>query len=368
MLASNAGGLINELEEAVHSGASTRRVDMLRRVTDLFFAQAPVLNEQQTAVFDDVIERLADKVEVRVRSELAERLSISGDAPINITRKLARDEIAVARSILANSIRLDDDDLADIASQAGQEHLLAISERGALSEQITDVLITRGDQKVMHTLAGNDGARFSGYGFKTLVDRADGDEALQEKIGSRRDLPQPLLKSLMLVASERVRRRLIANGPQSNNLDGRCGESGHAPVDYAIVEAEIDQMQRSGELNEQGVLHLLVARQERHVIVALARLAGLPPSMVQTLWAPEQQSDGLLIVTRAVGLSPKTVREIIKLASGDLTAPETLDETMRNFARLSVATAQRVVRFWKVRTTTQGDGESIARTPHLVHA
>jgi hypothetical protein len=47
--------LIVELEDVITSGSSEKRLDMLRRVTDLFLGDADRLNEAQVGAFDDVL-------------------------------------------------------------------------------------------------------------------------------------------------------------------------------------------------------------------------------------------------------------------------------------------------------------------------
>ena len=47
--------LIAELESAIESGSKDKRVDALRRITDLFVSDADRLNDQQIDVFDDVL-------------------------------------------------------------------------------------------------------------------------------------------------------------------------------------------------------------------------------------------------------------------------------------------------------------------------
>ena len=49
--------------------------------------------------------------------------------------------------------------MATVATQS-QQHLLAIAQRNALSEQVTDVLVERGDRDVVRSVAQNDRARF----------------------------------------------------------------------------------------------------------------------------------------------------------------------------------------------------------------
>jgi hypothetical protein len=54
---SGVGAIIAKLEDAFQSGVSEKRVDMLRRVTDLFVGGANVYTEEHVALFDDVIGR-----------------------------------------------------------------------------------------------------------------------------------------------------------------------------------------------------------------------------------------------------------------------------------------------------------------------
>ncbi len=54
---SGVGAIIAELEDAFQSGVSEKRVDMLRRVTDLLVGGANVYTEEHVALFDDVIGR-----------------------------------------------------------------------------------------------------------------------------------------------------------------------------------------------------------------------------------------------------------------------------------------------------------------------
>jgi len=56
--------LIAEIEEAVQHGSPDRRADTLRSVTDLFLGSSR-LSDDQVALFDDVIRRLIDEIEIK---------------------------------------------------------------------------------------------------------------------------------------------------------------------------------------------------------------------------------------------------------------------------------------------------------------
>src|ERR1700733_12371414 len=136
--------VITELERAIANGSSQQRAEMLMQIADLFAGNSPRYTDEEIGLFDDIITRLAAEIEVSARSLLAQRLAPIANAPVNIMRILASDdEIKVAYPVLAQSERLDEATLVLSARSKGQEHLLAISQRKALSEIITDVLVER---------------------------------------------------------------------------------------------------------------------------------------------------------------------------------------------------------------------------------
>ena len=67
--------IIAELEDAVRSGSSEKRVETLRQVTNLFLHDGERLSDDQVKVFDDVLCLLIARVESRARAELSARLA-----------------------------------------------------------------------------------------------------------------------------------------------------------------------------------------------------------------------------------------------------------------------------------------------------
>ena len=83
--------LIAELDEAIQSGSSDRRMATLRRVTDLFLSQAGQYDSEQISLFDDVLLRLIEHIETRALAELGERLAPQRPARANC-RSRPRDQ------------------------------------------------------------------------------------------------------------------------------------------------------------------------------------------------------------------------------------------------------------------------------------
>src|SRR6266568_4411601 len=169
--------IIAELEDAVRNGSSEKRVGTLRQVTDLFLNDGDRLSDDQVKVFDDVLCLLIARVETRARAELSKRLAPLDYAPFEVIQYLAwDDEIAVAGDVLTHSNRLSPEALAEIAGIKGQDHLLAISARDDLHEAVTDVIVERGETRVIRRLAKNATARFSETGYSGMVEHAAADD------------------------------------------------------------------------------------------------------------------------------------------------------------------------------------------------
>ena len=276
--------LMDELEEAIQSGSRDRRIDTLRRVTDLFPVAPAQLNAEQIGVFDEVLADLVERVETSARAELAKRLAPVDQAPPDIIRDLARDdEIAVAGPVLKILKRLSTSDLIDIAQEKGQAHLVAIAGRDQLEEGVTDVLVNRGNREVVHTLATNSRAAFSQSGYSTLVERADGDEALSEKLGHRGDMPPELFRDLLVRATDEVRTRLLSSVSADKqdvirrvlaNVSGQIGREAPALRDVEDAKRFVEMMQETGRLNEAELMTFARHVKYEHVMAALALLCG----------------------------------------------------------------------------------------------
>jgi len=108
-VASESYLLIDELEETLASGDGRDCEKMLARVADLFMAGSRRYSDEQIALFDDVLLRLAAEIEMHARAKLAQQLAYVDNAPPKLIRSFAFDDsIDVARPVLARSARLSD--------------------------------------------------------------------------------------------------------------------------------------------------------------------------------------------------------------------------------------------------------------------
>jgi uncharacterized protein (DUF2336 family) len=359
---SAAASLIPELEAVIAHGTRQKRAEMLQRITALFVHGASRYSNEQVDLFDNVFGLLIAEIETKARAALAGHLAPLDNAPANVLRTLAHDDdIAVAGPVLKLAKRLQDADLVDVAKTKSQAHLQAISGRPALGEAVTDELVRRGDREVARQVAENLGARISEAGFVRLVERAEGDGTLAEKVGLRPDIPPKMFRELLTKATAVVHQRLLAAAsPELQTeirrvLDKVSGEVGArvGPRDYRAAQRAVLGLMRAGRLNETVLAGFAGQRKYEETVVALAALSKVPMKIADRLMAGER-ADPVLILCKAAGMSWPTAKAIIvSCLEGNGTAVHVsgrgLDAALANYERLSSSTAQRVVRFWQVK-------------------
>src|SRR5260370_37607508 len=205
-----AASLVPGLDEIVKQGDPKRCAEAARRISELFLKGAANFRSDHVELFDGVPIGLVPHAELAARADLAERLSVLGNAPRALVRQLAREgEILIAGPLLRRSPVIDEQALIEIARMKGQGHLLAMSERPTLSPGITDVIIRRGDRAAVRRAAGNAGALFCQSGYSALIRRAGQDGVLTLAIGKRDALTRQQLRDLLAGANDNLRRPMV---------------------------------------------------------------------------------------------------------------------------------------------------------------
>jgi uncharacterized protein (DUF2336 family) len=359
--AAHPESLLDELQATLTHGTVARRVETLRRVTDLFLNGAVEYSDEQIGLFDDVFQCLLEHIETSARVLLANRLAPINTAPPLTIRALAFDDlIEVAAPVLSQSERLDDAALIEAARNKSQAHLMAISTRRVLSGAVTDVLVLRGNDEVIHSTVNNPGAEFSERGLTRLVDRAEGDDDLATCLGLRPAMPRHLYLKLVAKASETVRERLEAANPQlardvpiAVREATRRARSVPSPVtqNTAIAHALVKSLYEDGRLDEHQVASFADAGKFDEANAAIAALANVPVSIAENMMI-ETRAEGVMILAKVAGMSWSTVKSIIDMRDS-LSGQEPTDfvACKATYERLRPSTAQQVLRFHRMQQT-----------------
>jgi uncharacterized protein (DUF2336 family) len=361
----HTASLIDELETQLRTGTNAGRANILRRVTDLFLVNAKYIGEEQVEVFDSVMMRLIEKIEDKILAELSECLASIDNSPINVVGQLARHErIEVAGPVLEKSSRLTDIDLVEIAYTKSQGHLAAIAGRAQITPAVAEVLVRRGDTEVTFKLAANPGAAFSSESFSALVQRALDNKNLAEAISERTDVPPELYEYLVLRATEKVKKHLVATckpelRPRVETLLSKVSSN-------IIRQAAVFPRPHSGWSTSTMIKRdLATMRSQLDKFIAndaiaeitntLAQLAAIPAETVKNV-VRQSAEDGLLIICRASGLGWPTVRALLhSKAWPQHPGDKDLKSLSDRYFRLSSESAQRVLLFMKARKALPRD-------------
>jgi uncharacterized protein (DUF2336 family) len=316
-------------------------------------------SDDEIWTFGEVIGRLADEIEVTARAQLARRLARFENAPVNIIHKLAFDDsIEVAGPILQESGRLAPYALVANVCTKSQSHLLAISKRETLEESVTDVLVTRGDQEVVTSVAANNGAHFSEFGFLHMVQRADGDNILAEHLGLRKDIPRHIFQQLIAKASDDVKRRLQDERPEmvaqiQSTVSDVAGalQSKFGPVSrsYFVAKRVVATQHRQGNLNENSISVYARTHKLEEVTIGLSLLCALPADVIERALL-DKNRETLLILAKALNFCWATTMALLFLGAKDhrITAKE-LHDLEGEFGRLNIETSRSVLEFYQSR-------------------
>jgi hypothetical protein len=112
-------------------------------------------------------------------------------------------------------------------------------------------------------------------------------------------------------------------------------------------------MNKQRELNDDMIVRFAKARQFDEVAASLGVRGNAPTEMMMRL-LEGVRSDLILIPCKSAGLEWSTVATILRVRpSKQKIAEETLKVAEKDYAKLSLATAQRTIRFWQVHDTVE---------------
>jgi uncharacterized protein (DUF2336 family) len=366
---------LSDLDDAVLRGTAESRMRALWHTTDLLIAGR--YSDDEIWTFGEVIGRLAAEIEVAARAQLAKRLARFDKAPVNIIHKLAfDDEIEVAGPVLRESERLEDYALVANVCTKSQPHLLAITKRKSLEEVVTDVLVARGNQEVVSSVANNNGARFSEFGFLHMIKRAEGDSILAEQLGLRKDIPRHLFQQLIAKASDDVKKRLEGERPAmveqiQSSVSDITGElqSKFGPVSrsYFVAKRLVATQHQQGNLNENSISGYARSHKLDEVTIGLSLLCALPGDVIERALL-DQKREMLLILAKALDFCWATTMSLLFLGARDhrITAQD-LRDLEAEFGRLNVGTSRSVLEFYQSRKNAGDADSSPKRQPALMH-
>ncbi|BCW90038.1 hypothetical protein sos41_32060 [Alphaproteobacteria bacterium SO-S41] len=344
--------------------SSDKRRELLREMTDLFMEAPESHSERENAQFGDILGAVAHEMEMEVRQTLATRLANVPNAPRSLIVQLANDEINVARPVLAQSIVLQDTDLVALAKIKGQDHLHAIAGRKTISAVVSDALVARGDDRVLTRLAQNGGAELSRNAMETLTDKAENVEPLRRPMVTRADIPADLLNQMFFAVSSELRRVIMERMGSVDPalIDGAIRQTERrmkmraAAPDPEQVKADafMASLAKSGPITESLLVNLAKQKRQMEVAMVFARLTQLDLKTAKRVLT-EANPESLAIASRACRFDRQTFSTLVLSREDESRSLSAAYELLELYDKVPVETAQRVMRFWRVRVGTGGE-------------
>jgi uncharacterized protein (DUF2336 family) len=326
--------------------SSDSRRQLLNAVTDLFLLDHDP-SELAKEHYGDIAVHSLSRLDSDARRGYADHVAAVPSLPRTVAMTLAGDADAdVARLVLKLSPVLTDTDLAAIAISQSQQHLVAIAERARLSEGVTDILVERGGSDVLQTVSSNEGAQFSDKGFDALLSRGGDDAVVAGALAQRSDLTPNRAQRVLRIVEQMSDAPAVPNS-QISDAQSLARQARQQRLEVKLLLTDLAAKER--QLDD---VLIMLAEEDRayHLAQVLAQAADITAEQALRVLMQKDPS-GIAVACKSLDVSASAFRAIITLRSRRLYfSPQDLDDAVKDYAKLGVATADRTLRFLKVRT------------------
>jgi uncharacterized protein (DUF2336 family) len=349
---------VRGLFKLAHEKSKESRKSLYVAIGDLFERRAEELQPGERELMLEILQQLSGDVEMSVRANLSNRLSENGDAPHDLIRMLANDEVQVAYKILTSSPVLRDADLIEVLRHRTMQHQLAIAIRKDISEDVSAVLVETGSEDVIVTLLNNQDARISTDILEYLAEESKRIDSFQKPLVRRPDLPAELAERMCYWVSVAVRNYIIENFDVNiDDLDDQMSAAVSEVLEtnegQSSVAAErlVDRLFDGGTLSAEFALKSLHQGQISIFEFSFAKLVGIRPVLARRI-IYETGGEALGIACQAIGLERTIYLQFYQLTrkARDRNVRLSKDEVVRLtkfYESITRKTAFLVLRKWQ---------------------
>ncbi|GAA0784015.1 DUF2336 domain-containing protein [Roseibium denhamense] len=312
------------------ASSSEKKHQLADHVTGLLAARPHAADSDQAALLNSMLEGVYDSLSLNARESMSQALADVPALSAKLAASMAKDDLPVAKSILERSKSLTDADLADIAQNMDQGHLLALARREHISNNISKILVKRGNKEVRHTVAANLGADISEDDFEMLVKEMP--KQLGERIRHLRKSNEELIEDLFKDDGE------IPAGSELQRRPARIS-----------AKAWLQGIRMKKTTLNKAVYQMAVEHNLLDAVALLSFFSGLDMKYVHNLMV-RYDSTGIATVCRATGIGAKEYQAICKERCKHLKFPEsTGSKWLTNYHMLDETDARRLLALMKVK-------------------
>ena len=370
--ATNVTPLVPELGRA--------RLALIKRLADVVCLPSSRVNTFERAMTADLLVEMLREAAPRDRARVARRLASLVEMPTRLLRLLLRDDIEVARPLLAEDTALSDPDLIDCVRQAGPEHRLLIARRREVGQLVCEALIEAGEQPVVDALLRNATAQLSADAMDALIAASQNVSDFIPGLLKRAELRPAHAYVLFWWAEPDQRRTILQRFAVSREvLQEAAGDvfalAAEENWQDALVRKALQFVERR-QRNRAAIARSPYASLDEAVAEAaagmhrdlareIAFLAGVKPTTAAKIFT-DPYGEPVAILCKATGLPRSAVlalwrglKKVETDSSGEMSLA--LERTLYVYDMMAVDRAQTVLRYWNWSLSS-------ALTPALVRA
>ena len=353
-------------EEVPPQGGFRARHALLKRLADVVSLPASRINAFERAVTGDLLVEMLRLASAEDRKRVAARLAPLAELPNVLARMLLRDEPEVAGLLIEQCASLSDADLVACARDASVEHRFLMASRRALSEVVTETLLSFGESRVIEAVLRNTTARLSQVAIEGVVSLSRSDRDLCAHLLKRPELRPSGAYVMFWWCAPDDRRTILQRFAVSREVMQEvaedvfamaAGENWADPVARKALQF-IERRQRNRGAIEKSPYDSLEHAIEtaaadgltRDLATEIAYLSGLKPVTGAKILG-DPGGEPLAILCKATGLTKsnltglwRSMRRSEQAADG---SPDPAWERVQvTYDMLAVARAQTVLRYW----------------------
>ena len=340
--------------------SSDKRRELLRQITDMFLNNPDGHTAVSYAAFDEIAGTVIADFTSEVRSELARTLAESSLPLRRTARQLAMDDIEIARPVLEGWNALTETDLLDVVRTKSQDHMIAVTKRAEIGEKISSALVAHGEDRVVASLLSNEGATIDRDTYEKVTERCQDNTVLHAPLVRRQGVPLDLLNDLYASVAVELRQEILKHyeGVSPQELDAALERSrsrvsklyGALPGDFEIAERELKMLEKTGDLKPALLVRLMRdgPKSRTLYLLAVAKLTDTDYEVISRLMEA-RDVDAFALLCRAAGFDRALFLTLSLSVVGEGHMMSKLDDFGALYERVPVMTAQRAVRFWKLR-------------------
>lgn len=273
----------HSLNQVIETCPKGKRDELTTLVADQLAAGSQNLQKDEIRTLNNVLEESLDGLSTGTKEHISTTVAASPATSAGLALKLARDEASVAIPVLEQSPVLSPEDLKAVIREKGQQHLGAIAKREVLARDVTELLLSEGDDTVLRTIVQNLGADIPQDEFERLI------KTIPQKMGRRishlRKSNEKVIEDLLRGELEHVVGAELAPREASITAEDWLDtlKAGRADINRALAQLCIEK-------NLQGIATLL------------ADLSGLHPDYAAHLMV-RIDATGLSVVCKSLGIN-----------------------------------------------------------------